>query len=153
MILIAVVATPATALTYGTLSSTSQMVCTIPKITVALAILFPEATSLLCGGSLVVVGVDARDGEEAVKVLFDCNRGPGFHRWNLKGLLRVLVMEAGSSLDDPATGAGCFEDGDASDWPPDGFRLENRMVARVVECRKSTYVTDMGSRTAQTPNL
>jgi len=126
MILIAVVATPATALTYGTLSSTSQMDCTIPRITVALAVLFPEAMSLLSGGSLVVVvrvlGVDARDGEEAVRLLFD----PCFHRWNLKGLLRVLIMEAGSSLDgDPATGAGGFEDGDASDWPPDRFRPKN----------------------------
>ena len=53
MILMAVVATPATALRYGTLSSTSQMVCTVARITVALAVLFPEAT-LLSGGSLVV---------------------------------------------------------------------------------------------------
>jgi len=137
MMLIAVVATPATALTYGTLSSTSQMVCTIPRITVALAVLFPEATSLLFGGSLVVVvgvlGVDAIDGEEAMRLLFDCNTvisvRPCFHRWkNLKGLLRVLGMEAASSLD--ATGTDCFEDGDASDWPPDGFRPKNRMVAR-----------------------
>ncbi|KAK0430381.1 hypothetical protein EV421DRAFT_1859274 [Armillaria borealis] len=44
-ILMAVFASPVTTLTYGTLSSTSQMACTIPRIAAALAVLFPDVVA------------------------------------------------------------------------------------------------------------
>ncbi|KAK0224954.1 hypothetical protein EDD85DRAFT_857817 [Armillaria nabsnona] len=57
MIVMAVVASPVTILTYGTLSSTSQMLFTISRIKAALAVLFPDEVSarfLLFGESLIV---------------------------------------------------------------------------------------------------
>ncbi len=93
MIVMAVFTSPVTTLTYGTLSSTSQMACTIPRITAALAVLFPDvvATSL-------VVSVWPR----------------------LPRRKSLLVTEAVLFDEDPANWAGVFEDGKVSDdWLPD----------------------------------
>ncbi len=89
----AVFASPVTTLTYGTLSSTSQMACTIPKIMAALAVLFPGLVA-----TLPVISV-----------------WPHFPQWK-----SLLVMEAALFDEDAATWAGMFEDGNASDdWLPD----------------------------------
>ncbi len=89
----AVFASPVTTLTYGTLSSTSQMACTIPKIMAALAVLFP---GLAAASPVVLVW-------------------PRFPRRK-----SLLVTEAPSFDEDPVTWAGMFEDGKASDdWLPD----------------------------------
>ncbi|KAK0215326.1 hypothetical protein EDD85DRAFT_871395 [Armillaria nabsnona] len=72
MIVMAVVASPVTTLTYGTLSSTSQMLFTISRMEAALVVLFPDevpARFLSSGKSLIVTvcntGLALRNGVAA----------------------------------------------------------------------------------------